>query len=133
MPYASIEKRREHDRERNKTAERKKQMAIADKKRRTGPERLEYLKAYSLKKKYHLKVYGMTLEDYNQMLEEQNHSCAICKVHKDTLTRALSVDHCHNNGTVRGLLCSRCNIALGFVDDSVETLASMIEYLGREV
>lgn len=56
--------------------------------------------------------YGITLEQYDLMLEAQNYCCAICaKPHN--APRPLSVDHCHRTGRVRGLLCTRCNVALG--------------------
>lgn len=82
-----------------------------------------------------LKKYGLTLEKYDKMLEEQNNKCKICKKHENKTdkrygrTIKLSVDHCHKTGKVRSLLCSNCNAALGQVDDSIKLLKSMIEYL----
>ena len=81
----------------------------------------------------HLKRnYGITLNDYNQMLTEQNDSCAICKTTEPGGKHGkFMVDHCHTTGNVRGLLCKRCNIALGEVEDNTQTLQSMIDYLKR--
>lgn len=82
------------------------------------------------------KLYGVTLEWYNDRLEEQNGTCAICKEPETTKIRgktiSLSVDHCHNTGTARGLLCTSCNRGLGMFRDKVDYLKSAIEYLESE-
>ena len=81
-----------------------------------------------------LKYYfGITLDEYKQMLEKQNGVCAICK-RPEIATRKgrikqLAVDHCHDVGIIRGLLCYRCNTALGLADENIETLFAMINYL----
>lgn len=59
--------------------------------------------------------YGITLEDYEAMLERQDGGCAICG--RPPQGKRLSVDHNHSNGRVRGLLCVRCNSAVGLLDD----------------
>jgi Recombination endonuclease VII len=74
-------------------------------------------------------TYGISLEDYNQMLAEQSNCCKICGTHKDNVKRTLCVDHCHITGKVRGLLCDTCNRSLGLLKDSVEILKKAIEYL----
>ena len=53
--------------------------------------------------------YGITEEQYNIMLERQNHCCAICDRHEDQFTKRLAVDHNHATGEIRGLLCAYCN------------------------
>lgn len=73
--------------------------------------------------------YGITLQEHQQMFENQNGVCAICKNPGDGRWKKLCVDHCHTTGKVRGLLCKRCNIALGEVGDNISTLQKMIEYL----
>jgi len=73
--------------------------------------------------------YGITLEDYNMMLSNQHDCCAICKKHKDDLKVILGVDHNHTTGKVRGLLCNKCNIALGGFNDNIELLNNAISYL----
>jgi len=79
----------------------------------------------------HLKrSYDITLNDYNQMLTEQNNQCAVCGTTEPGGKHGkFVVDHCHDTGKVRGLLCKRCNIALGEVGDNIQTLQAMIEYL----
>ncbi len=82
--------------------------------------------------KYNLKNrYGITLEQYDEMFEEQDGNCAICGLPE--LMKRLSVDHNHNTGEVRGLLCAKCNRFLGFANDDTKLLQNAIEYLGREV
>lgn len=69
--------------------------------------------------------YGITLVDYNEMLLQQNCRCKIC----DVESSGLVVDHCHNSGNVRGLLCSSCNQGLGFFKDSPERIERAAQYL----
>lgn len=79
---------------------------------------------------FHLrKNYGITLNEYNAMLEIQNHMCAVCKHPQTSKGCRLSVDHCHRTGKVRGLLCVSCNAALGLVKESTDTLIAAVEYL----
>ena len=61
-------------------------------------------------------VYGITLDDYYKMFNEQKGKCAICSKHQNKLIKKLSVDHCHKTNKVRGLLCKNCNVALGFYE-----------------
>lgn len=80
--------------------------------------------------------YGIEPEDYNKMLEEQGGKCAICKgdpvgTHPP-YNSTLVVDHCHKTNKVRGLLCQKCNKALGLLNDSVEALKIAINYLSKE-
>jgi hypothetical protein len=76
------------------------------------------------------RLYGITLNEYNQMLTEQNNQCAVCNTTDPGGKHGkFMVDHCHSTGKVRGLLCKRCNIALGEVGDNIDTLHKMIEYL----
>lgn len=72
--------------------------------------------------------YQMTVKDYYLLLEQQNGVCAICG--RECLTgERLSVDHSHTSGRVRGLLCRKCNSALGLFNDSPATLSKALEYL----
>ena len=79
-------------------------------------------------------TYGITLEDFDAMMETQNGVCAICgqeetRKNKHTRVCRLSIDHDHETGVVRGLLCSNCNFALGGFRDDIELLESAIQYL----
>ncbi len=74
------------------------------------------------------RLYGVTQEKFDSMLKEQGGVCRICR--KDSNGgRAWNVDHDHNTGTVRGLLCTNCNIGLGQFQENVETLANAIKYI----
>lgn len=73
--------------------------------------------------------YGINIDQYNQILEKQNHSCAICKKHANTFNNNFHVDHCHKTAIVRGLLCYNCNMAIGRFQDSIEYLKNAIVYL----
>src|ERR1700678_1494411 len=57
--------------------------------------------------------YGIWLEEYNIMFIDQKGCCAICSLPQSNFTRRFAVDHCHLTGKVRGLLCAKCNTALG--------------------
>lgn len=82
--------------------------------------------------KYYLKaLYGMNLDEYNQLFILQNGRCDICGVHQDNLKKSLSVDHCHKTNKIRGLLCNTCNTGLGYFKDSEENLSQAIQYLKK--
>lgn len=84
--------------------------------------------AYISNRKASLKRnYGISLEQYNNLLKEQNGCCYICK--ELPSKKQLAVDHCHTTNKVRKLLCSKCNTALGLVNDNPEILKTMILYL----
>lgn len=77
---------------------------------------------------YLLRKYGITEEQYEQILEAQAGKCAICL--KKPRTRRLAVDHNHKTGKIRGLLCSRCNHGLlGHAHDSIAVVERALEYL----
>lgn len=73
------------------------------------------------------RLYGISVAEYDALFAKQGGVCAICR--KRSKGR-LCVDHCHLTGTVRGLLCSACNIALGSLKDDQASLAAALAYLG---
>ena len=76
------------------------------------------------------KKYGISPEDHDRMLETQEYKCAICKTSNPKGPgNKLHIDHCHETGKARGLLCSRCNIGIGKFKDSIQILGKVIEYL----
>ncbi len=83
------------------------------------------------------RVFGLTREDYNEILKSQNHSCAICNKSETAVDgktgtiKKLAVDHCHNSLKIRGLLCWRCNTVIGRAEDDVKLLQNMINYLNK--
>jgi hypothetical protein len=72
--------------------------------------------------------YGITMEEYDSLAKAQNHLCVICGVQP---TGGLVVDHCHNKGHVRGLLCINCNLALGHLKDDVNIARAAVKYLSQ--
>lgn len=85
-----------------------------------------------LKKNRHLKEsHGITLNEYQLKLKEQNGKCAICgRIDSaDKITKYFHVDHDHATGKIRGLLCSNCNLGLGKFKDNADFLLKASEYL----
>jgi hypothetical protein len=79
---------------------------------------------------YGLKKYGMTLEDYQALSRKQGGVCAICRK-PPRRGRLLCVDHNHVTNLVRGLVCSGCNVTVGFLEKDPVRLAQAQEYLLR--
>ena len=77
------------------------------------------------------RLYGLSIEQYNNLFNEQEGCCIICGVHQINLKRRLSVDHCHKIGKIRGLLCSKCNLVLGLFKDDHERFGKAQEYLRK--
>lgn len=142
-PKQTLEEKRAYEKEYNNSPERKLYMKEYRKpEERRVKERAsgrEYKKRnLDTQKNGHLKRgFGITLEDFNNMLESQNSVCAICncpesKVFKKTGKIVdMCVDHCHKTGKVRGLLCWGCNTSLGKFKDSIENLQNAINYLKK--
>lgn len=82
-------------------------------------------KANIAARKSHLKKYGLTVEDFDNMVLAQDSKCAICEEKCDKL----NIDHCHKTGKVRGLLCWNCNTAIGKMKDNVDSFKRAIKYL----
>lgn len=83
---------------------------------------MSLFRAKNLKKRYQL-----TLEDFQTMEASQQKRCQICK----SATNPLSVDHNHENGKIRGLLCTSCNLGLGHFHDSPRLLRCAAKYLKK--
>lgn len=77
--------------------------------------------------------YGISLEDFENILELQNHSCAICSFSFDYTSQSKGphVDHDHESGKVRMILCRFCNNLLGYADDNIVILENAIKYLEK--
>lgn len=87
------------------------------------------VKSYQLKFKY-----GLSIDEYNKMFEEQQGKCAICCSfisNLDKSNKPAVVDHCHTTGKVRGLLCMQCNSLLGYAYDNIQILENAIKYLNQ--
>ena len=76
--------------------------------------------------------FGITLEEYDNMHNAQNGLCKICG-NPEELDRRLAVDHNHETGKVRGLLCFRCNVILGHIENTgLALIAKVLDYLDEE-
>ena len=84
---------------------------------------------------HRFRSYGVTKEEYQQRVQDQDGKCAICKREESARAyvtkkvRALAVDHCHDTGNVRGLLCRACNLGIGHFEDNLEFLKEAVKYL----
>lgn len=94
--------------------------SIVDDEKRKKYDRRSYIK----------RTYGITRSAYLQQLEEQNGLCKFCKKHPAT-----HIDHNHDTGKIRGILCNPCNVALGTFEVLVKTfgLPNVINYLAEDI
>jgi len=107
------------------------------------PAKAEYMREYSrtyqvdcrekIRNAYYLKRYGLTSVAYDEMLTAQNGLCAICRRSEAVIIEGavhrLSVDHDHETGQVRGLLCQKCNHGLGLFGDDLDLFRLAMDYL----
>ncbi len=101
--------------------------AKADFKKHRSRKTPEQRRQYQLRSQY-----GIDMADYDNMLASQGGCCAICRVDEPGVKRKyFSVDHCHDTGEVRGLLCTQCNSGLGLFKDDLDILESAVGYLSR--
>lgn len=88
----------------------------------------ETVKTYN--RRFALKnTYGLSIDEYNGMIKNQDGKCKICGVRAEDVSRGLSVDHCHETGKIRGILCHKCNSGLGFFNDDEELVERGLNYL----
>ncbi len=88
-------------------------------------------KSYEEARRSMLKAkYNISIEDYDNLVKLQDGKCKICKTTKyPGKGKCLHVDHDHQTGEIRGLLCTKCNLGLGHFEDNIEYLTKAIEYL----
>lgn len=85
---------------------------------------------------YNLQKFGIDFDGYQQLYTSQNGVCAICskpetELNRNKKTKALAVDHDHQTGKIRGLLCSRCNTSIGKFDENADLLRTAADYLEK--
>ena len=107
---------------------------------RTRDKRIEYTKRYSREHRKELnlrnrkrvlkKYYGLSVEDYQVKFDNQKGLCAICG---NSQIKNLVVDHNHQTGKVRGLLCRSCNLALGNLKESLKSAEGLVKYINSHV
>ncbi len=89
------------------------------------PKGQRYKVAQTIKKRC-----GLSIDDYDRIYDEQSGRCLICGAQKPRYTKdRLVVDHCHTTGRFRGLLCGKCNIAIGLFGENEMITQNAIEYL----
>ena len=90
--------------------------------RKWARKNAEKLRGYAIKRKY-----GISLAEYDCILVSQDGACKICR--RIPADKPLQVDHDHATGKIRGLLCFRCNAALGLLGEDSETTKNLLEYI----
>lgn len=79
-------------------------------------------------RKLHLKKrYNLTVEELNEMKIQQSNKCLICELSDVELV----IDHCHETGIIRGLLCRQCNSALGLFKENIKSLENAIQHVSK--
>jgi hypothetical protein len=122
---ANSEKKRERDRAYH-AANREKRVAYG-----------RYYYASKTRERQLVSLYGISEQEYQSMLERQGGVCAICRkpetaTHaKSGVVKRLNVDHCHETGQIRGLLCQSCNRAIGLLNHDKDLFHQAIAYLSR--
>ena len=158
MPNKDQKKRREYQQRYNRTPKRKKYMRDWQRKYRQTQEAKEYERKYrkeyrklpkskDRRRKYEQKYYklprvkmtrqhqtikyryGIDITEYDKLFKQQHGKCAICG--KPPARTKLGIDHNHNTKKVRGLLCNKCNRALGYFDDSIQILQKAVKYMKK--
>lgn len=126
----NLEKRRKRDREW------KKKDYLNNKEKYMFRAKKFYLNNIDKRKNYrYKKLYGITLDQYNEMFVKQNGLCKICKKEETAFHKGngkikdLAVDHCHFSGKIRGLLCGRCNCLIGYSLESIDVLQEAINHI----
>jgi hypothetical protein len=76
--------------------------------------------------------YGITDGEYESLSALQSHVCAICSAAPKGRKTRLCIDHCHDSGRIRGLLCDACNRGIGLLGDDPRRLAAALVYLARD-
>lgn len=84
----------------------------------------------AVKKSKYKTRFNLVLEQYHRMLLEQDGLCGICRK-PESRKRSFSVDHNHDTGKIRGLLCSRCNLGIGQFGDQIDLLNKAVDYLRK--
>jgi len=121
---------KKHDLKQRNTPKRKEYLKMNEQLPKTKARRKSYKEKPENKEKKYIKslmrFYNITKEDYNKMFDNQTGRCAICFCESNI---KLCVDHNHTTGKVRGLLCKKCNSAIGLLKDNTEFLYRAIKYL----
>jgi hypothetical protein len=106
----------------------RKQYYLKNKEKRLALSKLHYKYDADVWRQRKLKhKFNISLEDYKLMLKNQNNKCKICKKEEVTKNRLLAVDHCHQTGKIRGLLCTSCNTKLGWYENNTDQIRKYLK------
>jgi hypothetical protein len=86
---------------------------------------------HSKRRGYFLNKFGLTLEDYQKMKQEQNNQCGLCGYTLSDEYAKCRVDHDHRTGKIRSIVCCKCNNGLGMFADDIALLEKAIAYIKR--
>jgi hypothetical protein len=92
-------------------------------------EKARYQRDPAIRRRKQARVYGLTPDQYEALFIRQAGVCAICRCPERIKTASLCIDHDHKSGLVRGLLCRRCNAAIGLMGEDRTTLLRALAYL----
>jgi len=123
---AYYEKNKEKINARNKAYREKNREELNVKKKAYREKNRDKIRAKDLERNF-----GIGLHEYNLMFTEQKGKCACCGIHQNELTVNLAVDHDHDTGLIRGLLCHICNTGIGKLGDNIEGLMKALNYLEK--
>ena len=99
--------------------------------KKANPEK----KQFSNRKNFIKRTYGLSWEEYELMYNKHEGRCAVCKIFlqlapkQDDRDQSACIDHNHSTGEIRGLLCRRCNIAIGFFDENTDRMLNAAAYI----
>lgn len=124
MPYVNSEQRRAARRVRYAS----KREQICEQERGYWASKAEMHRNRRLQRRY-----GITIEQFGAIIDAQRGRCALCEEPLKLGTKSVHVDHCHETGKVRGVLCARCNLGIGRFGDNIRGLERAIEYLKRSL
>ncbi|MCI0557356.1 MAG: endonuclease VII domain-containing protein [Nitrososphaera sp.] len=92
-----------------------------------NPERLKEL----YRERNYRKQYGLGIADYEKLLDDQGRRCAICKTDTPGGRGRFHVDHCHDSGKVRAILCHACNTGIGYLKHDCTIMLAALKYIAR--
>lgn len=123
MPWSDPEIRKEYSR---RYYQNNKQKWVDNRKPPTDEQR-DLTRRWSFE--YRLKtVYGMSRVEYDALLNKQQGRCAVCGTKEvKGIAKQMHVDHCHVSGKIRGLLCMRCNTALGWYEKNAQAVINYLQ------
>ena len=135
-----MRKDKEKDKEKEREYNRQYYLANKEKLKRYIDENREKVNAYNkqwqkdhkeCQERQRAKRYGLSVDGLRLLLEQSSDTCPICQNKFDDTkhSKKKNVDHCHKTGTVRGIICTKCNQGLGSFKDNVESLKNAIKYL----